>query len=46
MTTIFVVSIGYGLDERAVSAMQGAVFHPALENGKPVSYEMQMFVNF
>ena len=38
--------LGYGLDEKAVAAMGGAVFYPAIENGKPVPYDMQISVGF
>jgi len=38
--------IGMGLDEKAVEAVSHYKFKPAMENGHPVTVEMQVEVNF
>ena len=38
--------VGMGLDEKAVEAVKQYRFKPALENGKPVTVEMNIEVNF
>ncbi len=38
--------IGMGLDERAVAAVKLYRFKPAMENGKPVTVEMNIEVTF
>jgi len=38
--------LGLGLDERAVAAVQGYRFAPAMEGGHPVRVEMNVEVNF
>jgi protein TonB len=38
--------IGMGLDERAVAAVKLYKFKPAMENGKPVTVEMNIEVTF
>ena len=38
--------IGYGLDEKAVEAVKGYKFKPAMEDGKPVAVAMNIQVNF
>jgi protein TonB len=38
--------IGLGLDEKAVAAVKLYKFKPAMENGKPVTVEMNVEVNF
>jgi protein TonB len=38
--------IGMGLDEKAVEAVSQYKFKPAMEDGKPVTVEMQVEVNF
>ena len=38
--------LGMGLDERAVEAVKQYKFKPAMENGKPVTVEMYVIVNF
>jgi protein TonB len=38
--------IGMGLDEKAVEAVKGYRFKPALENGKPVTVEVNVEVTF
>jgi TonB family protein len=38
--------LGYGLDQQAVNGIGGAVFYPAMENGKPIPYDMQVTVAF
>jgi protein TonB len=38
--------IGMGLDEKAVEAVSQYKFKPAMENGKPVTVEMNIEVNF
>ena len=38
--------IGMGLDEKAVEAVSLYKFKPAMENGHPVTVEMQVEVNF
>jgi TonB family protein len=38
--------IGLGLDERALAAVRDYVFSPATQNGKPVTVEINMEVNF
>ena len=38
--------IGLGLDERALTAVRNYVFSPATQNGKPVTVEINMEVNF
>ncbi len=37
---------GMGLDQKAVEAVQQYRFKPAMENGKPVTVEMNVEVNF
>jgi periplasmic protein TonB len=39
-------SVGLGLDEKAVEAVRQYKFKPAMENGKPVTVEMYVDVNF
>ncbi|QNI37255.1 energy transducer TonB [Edaphobacter albus] len=41
-----VQGIGMGLDERAVNAVKQYKFKPAMENGKPVTVEMYVQVDF
>lgn len=41
-----VQGIGMGLDERAVNAVKQYRFKPAMENGKPVTVEMYVQVDF
>lgn len=41
-----VQGIGMGLDERAVDAVKQYRFKPAMENGKPVTVEMYVLVDF
>lgn len=38
--------VGMGLDEKAVEAVRQYRFKPAMENGKPVTVEMNIEVNF
>jgi protein TonB len=38
--------VGMGLDEKAVEAVRQYKFKPAMENGKPVTVEMNVEVNF
>ena len=38
--------VGYGLDEKAMEAIQQYVFKPAMENGHPVRVEINVEVNF
>ncbi len=38
--------IGMGLDEKAIEAVSQYKFKPAMENGKPVTVEMNIEVNF
>lgn len=38
--------IGMGLDEKALEAVQQYRFKPAMENGKPVTVDMYIDVNF
>ena len=38
--------IGMGLDQKAIEAVQAYKFKPAMENGKPVTVEMNVEVNF
>ena len=38
--------IGVGLDEKAVAAVKLHKFKPAMENGKPVTVEMNVEVTF
>ena len=38
--------IGYGLDEKAVEAVKGYKFKPAMEDGKPVAVAMNIQVKF
>ncbi|WP_263367155.1 energy transducer TonB [Edaphobacter bradus] len=38
--------MGLGLDERAIEAVKQYRFKPAMENGKPVTVEMYVVVNF
>jgi TonB family protein len=38
--------IGMGLDEKAVEAVRQYKFRPAMENGRPVTVEMNVEVNF
>ncbi len=38
--------IGMGLDEKAVEAVKRYKFKPAMENGRPVTVELQIDVNF
>ena len=38
--------MGMGLDERAAEAVKQYKFRPAMENGKPVTVEMYVVVNF
>ena len=38
--------IGMGLDEKAVAAVKLYRFKPAMENGKPVTVEMNVEVTF
>jgi protein TonB len=38
--------VGMGLDERAVAAVKQYRFKPAMENGKPVTVEMNIEVTF
>jgi protein TonB len=38
--------IGMGLDEKAMEAVRKYKFRPAMENGKPVTVEMNVEVNF
>jgi len=38
--------MGMGLDERALDAVKQYKFKPAMENGKPVTVEMYVLVNF
>jgi len=37
---------GHGLDEKAVEAVQGYKFKPAMEDGKPVAVSLKVEVNF
>ncbi|WP_263382615.1 energy transducer TonB [Granulicella arctica] len=39
-------SVGLGLDEKAIEAVQQYKFRPATENGRPVTVEMYVDVNF
>jgi periplasmic protein TonB len=39
-------AVGMGLDERAVAAVKQYRFRPAMENGKPVTVEMNVEVTF
>ena len=39
-------AVGMGLDQKAVEAVQQYRFKPAMENGKPVTVEMNVEVNF
>ena len=39
-------AVGMGLDERAVAAVKQYRFKPAMENGKPVTVEMNVEVTF
>jgi tetratricopeptide (TPR) repeat protein len=43
---IVVQGLGYGLDERAVMAILGSKFEPALKDGKPVAVRQKIQVNF
>jgi protein TonB len=36
----------WGLDEKAVEAVKQYRFKPAMENGRPVTVEMYVVVNF
>ena len=38
--------IGMGLDEKAVEAVKQYRFKPAMKNGRPVTVEMYVVVNF
>lgn len=38
--------LGMGLDEKAIEAVKQFRFKPAMENGKPVTVEMNIDVNF
>jgi protein TonB len=38
--------VGLGLDEKAVEAVRQYKFHPAMQNGKPVTVEMYVDVDF
>ena len=38
--------VGMGLDERAVAAVKQYRFKPAMENGRPVTVEMNVEVTF
>ena len=38
--------IGFGLDENAVTAIQGAKFSPAMKDGKPVPVLLDLVVQF
>ena len=38
--------VGMGLDEKAIEAVKQYKFRPAMENGKPVTVEMNVEVNF
>jgi TonB family protein len=47
VSNVYVVrSLGSGLDEKAVEAVQQYKFKPALDSGKPVAVEMKVKVNF
>ena len=38
--------IGYGLDEKAVESARRYRFNPAMEDGKPIPWEMDVEINF
>lgn len=38
--------MGMGLDEKAIEAVKQYRFKPAMENGRPVTVEMYVIVNF